>query len=173
MLSVILKWIFCPILQTAGFFGVTSWAPYVLVYCASISSAFKKKERLKEMPLYFLEVLGGFNCAAACSVCSNPQTSCSKEFNHELVRMMWCMWCLKYLDILVSREEKQILWKTEAGELMSKDEWKVKASLIHGRRRELDHYHKGTTKLGSIGLMSNSIARRVKNYLNNIYIVIY
>lgn len=133
----------------------------------------KKKERLKEMPLYFLEVLGGFNCAAACSVCSNPQTSCSKEFNHELVRMTWCMWCLKYLDILVSREEKQILWKTEAGELMSKDEWKVKASLIHGRRRELDHYHKGTTKLGSIGLMSNSIARRVKNYLNNIYIVIY
>lgn len=118
-----------------------------------------------EMLLYCLVVLGGFNCAAACTACSNPQTSCSTECRHKLVaRMDWyCLWCLKHVDNLVSTEEKQILWRTAGGELISKD----------GRRRELGHCHKGTTKSGSIGLTSNSIARRVKNYSSNIYIVIY
>lgn len=45
---------------------------------------------------------------------------------------------------------------------------RCKGRLINGRRRELGYCHKGPTKLGSIGLTSNSIARRVKNYLNHI-----
>lgn len=79
------------------------------------------------MLLYCLVVLGGFNCADAYTACNNPQASCSSECKHKLVaRMGWCcLWCLKHVDNLVSMEEKEILWRTEEGELMSKDEWKV------------------------------------------------
>lgn len=126
------------------------WALYVLLFCASVSCVKKGG-----MLLSCLTVLGGFNCFPVCTACSNPQT-CSTECKDKLVTGMdWCcLSCLKHVDNLVSREEKQILWKIEGDGLMSKlMSEKGKQKLICGRRTEIDHCHKGTTELLRIKLI--------------------
>lgn len=75
--------------------------------CASVFPACKKPKHKINAAVLPYSAGRHFNCAAACTTCSNPQTSCSTECKHKLVATTgWCLGCLVHVDNLVSTEEK-------------------------------------------------------------------
>lgn len=68
------------------FLWVTCQAPYVLL-CLSIPHVSKTKHKINAAVLPY-SAGSHFNCAAACTACSNPATPCSTERKHKLVARM-------------------------------------------------------------------------------------
>lgn len=143
----IIRWYVQYMLFSYGLFPESS-------VCSSSVPQFSvlKKEECCSLAIQCWEALSVLQSAKR----SNSQTCCSTECKDKVVTVTdWCcLSCLKHVDNLVSREEKQILWKIEGGELMSKlMSGKGKQELICGRRTEIDHCHKGTTELLRIKLI--------------------